>query len=109
MRYGNSSRGQEFNNSEDMAAFDRMSKASRDLLNCVPFPFSAQSVRSVFFRYDADEAAPMIEERVMQKCKQLTRDMGKNYPYDLPLIGWEKPPGIKSKRLHCRTRLTRMR
>ena len=105
----NSSRGRGFVRAEDMAIFDSMSKASRDLLNSVPFPFSAQSVSGAFFRYDADEATPMIESAVMQKCKQLARDMGAGYPYDLPLIGWEKPPGIKSRRVRIRTNLTRIR
>ena len=108
MKNGNTSIDVGFNSAEDLAAFDRLSKASRDLLNAAPFNISAQSARALTWRYDSDEAAPMIEEAVIQKCKRASRDMGPEYPHDLALMGWEKLPGAKTKRVRSRIRLTRI-
>lgn len=110
MRTHNAGQGVFSNREYDMAVFDTMSKANRDLLNSIPQPFNCESIALTFWRYDAEEMTPMVEATVLQKCRQLMRETwGRDYPVDLPLTGWERPPGPKSRRMHRGRRLTRIR
>jgi hypothetical protein len=68
--------GKGINRSDDFAAFDLMPKAMRDYLNYeAPVSVSAQSIKSYFWRYDMDEALPMVRQQIediaRRKCMEI--------------------------------------
>lgn len=65
----------------DFECFDKLPKQFRDALNEASIPFSALSLRRMFWRYDADESLPMVKQIMQQKERDACRNTwGADHP-----------------------------